>query len=75
MNNINIIQAFEDHNIFDSLVRNQKTWANWKICLKAIFGLPMDQEESKKYREFTGRKKPPKGPYKEVFLVIGRRGG
>lgn len=75
MSNIDIIQAFEDQKIFGSLIKDQKTWVNWKIALKAIFGLPMNEEELKKYSEFTGRKKPSKNPFKEMFLIIGRRGG
>lgn len=75
MSEINIIQAFEDPKIFGSLIRDQKTWANWKVCLKAIFGLTMDRQEMRRYRKFTDRKKPSGNPFKEVFLIIGRRGG
>lgn len=75
MSDINIIQAFEDSRIFGSLITDQETWLNWKVCLKAIFGLSMDRKELRRYRKFTGRKKPSKIPFKEVFLIIGRRGG
>jgi len=75
MDEFNIVKAFEDRKIFGSLIRDQKTWANWKVALKSIFALPMDKKESKVYREFTGRKRTPRNPFKEVFLIIGRRGG
>lgn len=75
MSEINIIQAFEDLKIFGSLIKDQETWINWKVCLKAIFGLSMDREELRRYRKFTGRKRPSGNPFKEVFLIIGRRGG
>ena len=75
MAKIDIIQAFEDKKIFGSLFKDQETWANWKVCLKAIFALPMSEEELRVYRKFTGRKKSPAFPFKEAYLVIGRRGG
>jgi len=75
MAKIDIIQAFEDKKIFGSLFKDQETWANWKVCLKAIFGLPMSEEELRVYRKFTARKKPPGSAFKEAYLIIGRRGG
>jgi len=75
MNNINIIQAIEDKNILGSLFVDQDTWSTWKVVLKAIFGLPMIKGELKAYQEFTGRKRSSKNPFKEIFLIIGRRGG
>jgi len=75
MDKLTIIKAFEDPKIFGSLIKDQETWLNWKVCLKAIFGLPMDREELRRYRKFTDRKKPSRVPFKEIFLIIGRRGG
>ena len=72
---IDIIGAIEDQNLFGSLFKDQNTWENWRIVLKAIFALPMDPKELKAYRKFTGRKRQPKNPFKETFLIIGRRGG
>jgi len=75
MSNIDIIQSFEDPKIYGSLIRDQSTFVNWKVTLKSIFGLLMTKEEMKAYRKFTGRKKPSENPFKEIFLIIGRRGG
>jgi len=72
---MNIIQAFEDKEIFGRLIKNQVTWSSWKIALKAIFALPMTAEELEIYSKLTGREKPPSQPFKEIFLAIGRRGG
>ena len=72
---MNIIEVIEDPKIFGSLVKDQSTWSAWKVALKAIFALPMTAKELKIYRRFTGRKRPPVEPFKEVFLIIGRRGG
>jgi len=72
---MNIIQAFEDKRLFGSMVKDQSSWANWKVALKAIFSLSMSKKEVDIYREFTGRVKVPKSQFKEVYAVIGRRGG
>ncbi|MFW6129449.1 MAG: terminase large subunit domain-containing protein, partial [Candidatus Aminicenantaceae bacterium] len=72
---MDIIKEFKDPKTFGSLIKNQETWANWKVCLKAIFALSMTDKEKKVYRKFTGRKRAPTKPFKEVFLIIGRRGG
>lgn len=64
-----------DKNIFGSLFGDLKTWEAWIALGKSIFGLAMDKEDLKFYRKHTGRKKPPGAPFKEAFLIIGRRGG
>lgn len=75
MSDLNIIEAFEDKEIFGRLIKKQITWSAWKAALKAIFALPMTAEELEIYHKFTGRKRPPSQPFKEIFLGIGRRGG
>jgi len=60
MSEIDIIKAIEDNKLFGSLFKDQSTWANWKVALKAYFGLPMDKKELSVYQKFTGRKKAPK---------------
>ena len=70
-----IIEAIESKRVFGSLFKNRETFSNWMICLKAIFGLPMTEEELEIYKRFTGREVAPAEPFKEVFLIIGRRGG
>jgi len=72
---MNIIEAIEDARLFGSLFKDQNTWANWKVALKAVFGLPMDKKERDVYRNHTERAKAPKGQFKENFFIVGRRGG
>lgn len=71
---MNIITAIEDPRLFGSLFKDQATWRTWKVCLRAIFGLSMQKKELEIFRKYTERKKA-QGPFKEVFLMIGRRGG
>jgi hypothetical protein len=70
-----IIEAIRDRKIFGSLFKNIGTFTNWIVCLKAIFALPMMPDEFEIYKRFTGRESAPSEPFKEVFLIIGRRGG
>ncbi len=72
-----IIEAIRSKKVFGALpmFRDLGSWANWLICLKTIFALPMDEQEFQVYQRFTGRELAPVEPFKEVFLIIGRRGG
>jgi hypothetical protein len=72
---MNIIEAIESKKVFGSLFKDPETWQSWIVCLKTIFALPMSGEEVKVYQKFTDRKEGPVEPFKEVFLIIGRRGG
>lgn len=74
---MNIVDAIRSPKVFGSLpvFKDLTTWANWMVCLKAIFALPMDAAELETYRKFTGRQDPPAEPFSEAVLIIGRRGG
>jgi len=74
---MNIIVAIHNKRVFGALpvFKDLGTWAAWTVCLKAIFALPMTPDEFEVYRKFTGRASAPAAPFKEVFLIIGRRGG
>jgi hypothetical protein len=45
------------------------------VALKGIFALPMTPAELEVFQKFTGRTSAPAEPFKEAFLIIGRRGG
>jgi hypothetical protein len=72
---VHIIQAIHSKKIFRPLFDDLRTWENWFVCLKAIFGLEMDRRERRIYRKFTGRTDRPSKPFPESFLIVGRRGG
>jgi len=72
---ISIIQAIEDLNLFRPIFRTLETWRSWIVTLKAIFGLSLSGEELALYRKCTGREKPPTKPFKEIYIIVGRRGG
>jgi len=51
------------------------SWTNWRVFIKALFGLPMTDDDLPIYRTYTGRTTPPDSQFTEAELVIGRRGG
>ena len=69
-----IIDAMRDENLFAPLFRGP-SWKPWIACLKSIFGIEMDDQEADLFRRCTGRQELPRQPFREAFLIIGRRGG
>ncbi len=72
---LTIVRAIEDNKLFRSLFKDLSTWSSWICLLKALFALQMDKKELKLYRRSTGRKKPPAKPFRELWAIVGRRGG
>lgn len=50
------------------------SWRTWRIVLKAAYGVPLDEDELVVFREVAQRDPPPHR-VKELWLVIGARGG
>jgi hypothetical protein len=50
------------------------SWANWRVVLKATFGLKMTMSERAQFCTIAERDPPP-GPCREAWFAIGRRGG
>jgi hypothetical protein len=72
---VTILDAIQDPNLFHPFFKDPDTWRYWFVVLKAIFGLPMTEDEIVLFRQLTGRQTPPSKQAEEVWLVIGRRGG
>ena len=70
-----ITRAFDDANLFRSILREPATWAAWRAFLCALFALPMSKDEAATYRLCTGRAESPSTPFTEAWLVCGRRAG
>lgn len=72
---MNILEACADPQLFGPWFKNRTSWLPWFAFLAALFGLPMDEEQTAIYRKHTGRDAPPETASDEGWLVIGRRGG
>jgi len=51
------------------------SWAGWRVLLKAAFALPLTKAELQVFEELTGRTEAPADQAREVWAVVGRRGG
>ena len=69
---ITYIDACDDPNLFGPWFEGD-TWRNWRVIDKAIFGLPLDDDELTIFTELTGRTDAPTEPVREAWLAFGRR--
>src|SRR5512143_308486 len=75
MNAISILDAVDSPQLFRGWFKNAATWTAWRSFLKALFGLPMSEDDLAIFKQCTGRDQPPTTPSLEAALVVGRRGG
>jgi hypothetical protein len=72
---LTILDACNDPLLFQPFFKDPQSWATWFAILAAIFALPMDAEQLRLYETVSGRTMAPTDVAKEVWLVLGRRGG
>lgn len=70
-----IIATTESAELWRDDFADRDSWAAWFTFLKAMFCLPMDEDERKIFTTCTDRAHPPTQPLREAWLVVGRRGG
>src|SRR5262245_15993901 len=70
----NILDACLDPKVFGQHFKTD-TYAAWFAFLATLFALPMTEDQLAVYRRHTGRATAPTEPFREAWLVIGRRGG
>jgi hypothetical protein len=70
-----ILDAIRDDRLFGKAFRDLSTWSSWRAFLAALFALPMSESEAEVYRACTGRSGLPDRPFREAWLICGRRSG
>ena len=72
-----IIACLRDPELFGGLpqFRDLSTWRAWIVVLKAIFGLPLDDDELVIYQRHSQRAEAPADEMDEAALICGRRSG
>ena len=51
-------------------------WAAWRAYVKTVFGVPIvDATELEIFRSCTGLQEQPPGATREIWTIVGRRGG
>ncbi len=70
-----IDRALIDQRLLGAALGNAATWSTWLTVLRAAFGLPLDDEELKVFAAVAGGRAPPRSRVRELWAVVGRRGG
>jgi hypothetical protein len=61
--------------VFKPLFKDPETWKAWRVFLKTLFALPLDNNDLALYRACTGRQTPPDKPFSEAWVPCGVRSG
>jgi hypothetical protein len=72
---ISILDAIHDPRLFGEAFKDASTWSSWFAFLAGLFALPMSKSEADVWRACTGRSGLPDQPFREAWLVCGRRSG
>ncbi len=70
-----IITAIKDPQLLGKFGFNDPTFRNWRAFLRCLYNLPMNQDELALYKQHTARETPPRAPFKEAWIICGRRAG
>tara|TARA_R110002124_G_scaffold239494_1_gene404677 strand:+ start:7033 stop:8439 length:1407 start_codon:yes stop_codon:yes gene_type:complete len=71
---IDIRQAMTDDNLFGAQF-GADSFAAWRALLAGFYGLELSEAEQETFTLLTQRTEAPTGPFDELWLPIGRRGG
>ena len=72
---ITIDSAITDRNLLGAALGDRASWSTWLIVLRAAFGLPLTDDELKAFQQVAGDRAPPSERVRELWAVVGRRGG
>ncbi len=51
------------------------SWANWKVFLKGVYGIPFGVGEKQQFKKYTKLDSRPSEGFDEIYSIVGRRGG
>ena len=68
-------QALADPQLLGSILAGDRAGPAWRTMLIAMSGEPLEDDERKTFKRFTGREREPGERVQEAALIIGRRGG
>lgn len=73
--NSSIVEALLNKQLLGAALGASKSWNTWLAIFQAAFGLQLDDEQQKIFAEVAGGRKPPTRRVRELWAVVGRRGG
>jgi hypothetical protein len=72
---MSIDEALVDEHLLGAAVGDIAPWQTWRIALKGAFGLLLNDEERVVFSAIAGGRHPPAKRVRELWCVIGRKGG
>ena len=72
---ISIDRAMLDRNLLGAALGDLTPFNTWRVVMKAGFALALGDEERKIFDAISGNRPPPHRRVRELWCVIGRRGG
>jgi len=69
------IESIDDPRLFAQFFRKPESWKAWRCFLAVLFGIPLDQNQRRLFKQCTACAQPLQDGYREAWLCIGRRGG
>lgn len=72
---ITINDAITDPHLLGAALGPHSTWSTWRCVLKAAFGSRLRAKEKAQFATVAGNRAPPQQRVRELWAVIGRRGG
>ena len=72
---ISIDKAISDPQLLGAALEPIASWKIWRTILKAAFGLELNRDEAISFASVAGSRRPPTKRVRELWAIIGRRGG
>ena len=70
-----IDRTLTDKRLLGAALQDVASWTTWRTVLKAAFGLTLNRDEARAFAAVAGSRKPPQQRVRELWAIIGRRGG
>jgi hypothetical protein len=73
---MSIDEALRDRHLLGAALEDDiAPWQTWRIALKGAFGLPLSDDERAVFGAIAGGRNPPAKRVRELWCVVGRKGG
>jgi hypothetical protein len=72
---ITVDQALRDKALLGTALGDLAPWSVWRAVLRASFGLSLLDDELALFHSVAGDRAPPSNRVRELWAVVGRRGG
>jgi hypothetical protein len=74
-NAFTIDRALIDQRLLGAALGDIKSWLTWVAVLKAAFGQRLSEDEIHTFASVAGNRPPPTRRVRELWAIVGRRGG